>query len=311
MDPTGAADREREHDRGGDRGPGQRDRAESSVPRERARRHTRRRHPARRRHAARSSAGGRALGTGGGGALGTGGGRALGSGSGGRAGSCSAGQHHDGRSSGGRRHVLVRDRRHRSVWRPAGRGRMQALAAPLQLGDARRMTRDPSALEAFSEGSRIVAYLVHPGRSLHRGQGRGAHARHPADGRPQSMQDLARIDARVAPDRHDGGRPHQHDLGGRGDLVRHLHRGGADAVIEDDDVGPMHGKDASELRGGRSLADHLEALALEDESQESSAFGLAFAHDDTDPLGQYPPSAACRPHPRAPVRLVAYLGISW
>jgi hypothetical protein len=292
VDPTGAADRECEHDRSGDRSPGQRDRAESSVPRERARRHGRCRHAARRRHAARSSAGGPALGTGGR--------RALGTGSGGRAGSCSAGQHHDGGCSGGRRHVLVRDRRHRSVWRPAGRGRMQALAAPLQLGDARWMTWDPSALEAFSEGSRIVAYLVHPGRSLHRGQGRGAHARHPADGRPQSMQNLPRIDARVAPDRHDGGRPHQNNLGGRGDLVRHLHRGGADAVIEDDDVGPMHGENASELRGGRSLADHLEALALEDESQESSAFGLAFAHDDTDPLGQYPPSAACRPHPPGP-----------
>ncbi len=172
------------------------------------------------------------------------------------------------------------------------------------------MTRDPSALEAFSEGGRIVAYLVHPGRSFHRGEGRRAHTRNPADGRPQSMKDLARIDARVAPDRHDGGRPHQNDLGGRRDLMRHLDRGGADAVIEHDDVGPAHGEDASELRGGRSLADHFEAFALEDESQESSAFGLAFAHDDTDPLGQYPPSAACRPHPRAPVRLVAYLGTS-
>ena len=197
------------------------------------------------------------------------------------------------------------------MWRAAGRGRMQTLAAPLQLGNARRMTGDPPALEALSEGRRVVADLVHPRRSFHRGQGRCAHTRHPADGRTQPVKHLARVDARVAPDRHDGGRPHQNDLGGRGDLVRHLHRGGADAVIEDDDVRPVHGEDASELRGGRSLADHLEALALEDESQESSAFGLAFAHDDTDPLGQYPPSAACRPHPRAPVRPVAYLGISW
>jgi len=173
MDPTGAADREREHDGGGDRRPGQRDRAESSVPGECARRHGRRR-PARCRLADRD----RGLSADGGA-----GGRTFGSGSGGRGRSGGAGQHHDGRSGSGRRHVFVRDGRHRSVWRPTGRSRMQTLATPLQLGDARRMTRDPSALEVFSEGSRVVADLVHPRRSFHRGQGCCAHTSHPADRR--------------------------------------------------------------------------------------------------------------------------------
>jgi hypothetical protein len=220
-------------------------------------------------------------------------------------GRCGLRKDHD-RGSGSRGIIVVRKWRHRGVGRAAGggrAGRVKSLASALQLGNARGVARRTSALlQAFPQRRGVAADLVQPLRPAHRGECRGADSGDPADDRPERLQHVLGVNAGVAADRHHGLGPHQDDLGGWGDLVRHLDGRGADPVVEDDDVGTVHGKDARELRGGRGGADHLEAFAFQDEAQESFALGLSLANDDSDPLGHIPLLSSLTAAPPSPGR---------
>jgi hypothetical protein len=172
---------------------------------------------------------------------------------------------------------------------------MQAPSAALKARHARPLGRSPIP-ELVAQRSRILANPVHPVGPLERlGERRGAEAGgdHVLDRRPEVVQDLRRLDPRVAADRHDGGRPDQDDLRVGGHLVDHRDGHHADAVVQDDDVGLLLRDQGGEVRRPLRLADDVEALALEDEAQQSLLCRPPLADGDADPSSHGgPPHAA-------------------
>ena len=166
------------------------------------------------------------------------------------------------------------------------RTRVQAMAPPLELRDARPSGKRSPRRKHLAEGRRVLLHTLDPLGAVDRAEpaepGRERH------GGGQGRPDLRGLDANGARDRHHGGRPDDHEPGIGHDLGRDLHRADADHVVEHDDVGLFVGQDAGELGRRGRVTDDVEPVAFEHGAKGSRSIEIRLPDDDANVALSHP-----------------------